>query len=124
MWLVARGGRERRSGRANVPTGVTRVGPTLGDVETESRGRSPDILTTTDERVLLEVFLDDQRERLTDLISGLTETEVRRRLVPSATTLMGLIRHGAAVERFFFQRTLLGLAPEQIAGPSDATDIS
>lgn len=47
--------------------------------------------------------------------------EARRRLVPSRTTILGIVQHTAAVERFFFQRTLQGREHNVIEGLSNAT---
>lgn len=89
-----------------------------------SKSRSSAVLLAGDERIALEGFLDDHRYLISDAVTGLSETETRRSLVPSKTTLLGIVHHAAAVERFFFQRTLLGRAPADIDGLSDATDIS
>lgn len=77
-----------------------------------------------DERETLEVVLDDLRDLIRMSVDGLTEEEARRRLLPSKTTILGIVQHTAAVERFFFQRTLDGVKPNLIRGPNDATDPS
>ena len=82
------------------------------------------VLLAGDERLVLEGFLDDHRYLIADSLTGLTEVEVRQSLVPSKTTLLGLVRHAAAVERFFFQRTLAGRGAGEVDGLSDATDVS
>src|SRR5690348_8193215 len=60
------------------------------------------------ERQQLEAFLDDNRSELAGALTGLTEQQARRRLVPSLTTLLGLVKHAAWVERVWFQASLLG----------------
>jgi hypothetical protein len=50
---------------------------------------------------------DGSPEALIDTVRGLSEVDVRRRLVPSLTTPIGLIKHAAAAERIWFQRYLL-----------------
>jgi hypothetical protein len=66
-------------------------------------------MTTGPERLMLEHMLDRNRQALIDTAGGLSETDARRRLVASLTTPIGLIKHAAAAERIWFQRTLLGL---------------
>jgi uncharacterized damage-inducible protein DinB len=67
---------------------------------------------TGSEREVLETFLDLYREVVVRKVSGLSDDQLRRRHVPSATTLAGLVRHLTAVERGWFQRRL-GQYPEQ-----------
>lgn len=42
----------------------------------------------------LTAFVDEHRQALADCLEGLTEEEARRRLVPSGTTLLGLVALG------------------------------
>jgi Protein of unknown function (DUF664) len=44
------------------------------------------------ERRELEQVLDDNRAELLATLDGMTEEKVRRRLVPSLTTLLGLVK--------------------------------
>lgn len=67
--------------------------------------------TTGPERALLEGMLDENREELIACVEGLSEADARRRLVPSLTSPLSLLRHVAAVERSWFQR-VLGRLPE------------
>ncbi|MFI9235575.1 DinB family protein [Streptomyces sp. NPDC053079] len=73
---------------------------------------------TTDgpERQLLEYMLDYTRAELVDTVRGLSETEARRRLVPSMTTSIGLVKHAAFAERNWFQRVLAGLPDSECDG--------
>ena len=50
-------------------------------------------------RVQFEAFLDEHRSELNGCLDGLTEEQARRSLVPSATTLLGLVKHAAFVEK-------------------------
>lgn len=64
------------------------------------------------EKATLEGFLDYQRTTLLHKVSGLDEEALRRRLVPSQTTLLGLVKHLAYVERWWFQSVFAGLEVE------------
>ncbi len=61
---------------------------------------------TGDERQVLEAFLDFLRAMVVRKAQGLSEQDVRRRHVPSATTLAGLVGHLTVVERNWFERVL------------------
>jgi hypothetical protein len=56
----------------------------------------------------LDGFLDDHRDMLLACLDGLTESEVRRELVPSRTTLLGLVKHAAFAERVWFEEAVTG----------------
>jgi hypothetical protein len=79
-------------------------------------------MTNGPERLMLEHMLDRNRQALIDTASGLSETDARRRLVTSLTTPIGLIKHAAAAERIWFQRTLLGLSESECDGYAAADD--
>jgi hypothetical protein len=68
------------------------------------------------ERETLEWFLEYHRMALSGKLRGLSEEDARRRLVPSLTTLLGLVSHAAAVERNWFQHYLGGKPREEITG--------
>ena len=91
---------------------------------------SPFDLLTADERTQLDAFVEDYRGTFERLLDGLTEEQVRRRLVPSATTLLGLLKHVTWMQRVWFEecvgnvpRTRLGLvtSPDEsfALGPDD-----
>jgi hypothetical protein len=61
-------------------------------------------ITNGAERAILENMLDRNREALIETARGLSEADSRRRLVPSLTTPISLIKHAAAAERIWFQR--------------------
>ncbi len=65
---------------------------------------------------MLENVLDRNRQALIDTAQGLSDADVRRRLVASLTTPIGLIKHAATAERIWFQRTLLGLDESECDG--------
>lgn len=76
------------------------------------------------ERELLEAFLDQYRDELVRTLDGLTEEQARMRLVPSLTTPLSLVKHAAAVERSWFQKSLAGRSADEIDGCSDGSDVS
>jgi Protein of unknown function (DUF664) len=57
-------------------------------------------------RVQFEVFLDEHRADLESCLDGLTEEQARRRLVPSETTLLGLVKHATFVEQVWFDEAI------------------
>ena len=60
------------------------------------------------ERELLISFLDLYRETILVKVRGLTEDQLRRRLVPSPTTLLGIVKHLGYVERSWFRMRFHG----------------
>lgn len=69
-------------------------------------------------RPQLESFLDDQRNHLLHSLDGLTEEQARRRLVPSRTTLLGLVKHATFVEKVWFDEAVTGHSREVIGIPA------
>ncbi|MFD4656425.1 DinB family protein [Kitasatospora sp. NPDC058444] len=64
---------------------------------------------TADEAATLTAFLDYHRRTLALKTEGLTDDQLRLRSVPpSNLSLLGLVRHMAEVERYWFQSVLLG----------------
>lgn len=74
---------------------------------------------TTDERALLERFLDEARAEVVATVSGLTEEQARRRLVPSLTTPLGLVTHLTFVEKVWFQVVLGGRTRAELSLPAE-----
>ncbi len=72
-----------------------------------------------DERTQLEAFVHDQREQIAMLLDDLDDEQARRRQVPSLTTLGGLVKHCAFVERVWFQVGLLGRTRAELGLPED-----
>jgi uncharacterized damage-inducible protein DinB len=58
------------------------------------------------ERTLLESFLDDYRDIVVRKVSGLSDTDARRSLVASSTTVGGLIKHLRWAEYGWFDQLL------------------
>jgi hypothetical protein len=84
----------------------------------------PTRITDGPERRLLDYMLDHARAELIDTVRGLSETEARRRLVPSMTTPIGLLKHAAFAERRWFQQVLAQLPESECDGatvPGDAS---
>ena len=74
------------------------------------------------ERAQLQAFLDDNRDEVAALLEGMTEEQTRRRLVPSQTTLAGIVKHCTFVEQAWFQVSLLGRRRAELGLPEDADD--
>jgi len=51
---------------------------------------------------MLSAFLDRYRETMIWKLQGLSKEQASRRLVPSDTTLLGVVKHLAYVERYWF----------------------
>ena len=58
---------------------------------------------------MIGAFLDFQRATLLWKVSGLTDEQLRRPMVPSGTCLLALVKHSAAVETSWFQTKFAGL---------------
>lgn len=71
-----------------------------------------------DERQRIEELLDEYRSALHDSLDGLTEEEARRRLVPSKTTLLGLLKHVTFVEGVWFDQAITGRTYAEIGIPA------
>ncbi len=84
--------------------------------ETPPPADEEDLVAVAAERETLEGFLEYHRRVLGGKLRGLSEQDARRRLVPSLTTMLGLVSHAAAVERNWFQHYLGGKPREEIAG--------
>lgn len=74
------------------------------------------------ERVLLDQMLDGQREEVAALLDDVSETDARERLVPSLTTLLGLVKHCAFVERVWFHARIAGVPRADLGLPDDIDD--
>jgi hypothetical protein len=61
-----------------------------------------------DERTQLDAFVEDYRTAIESTLDGLTEEQARRGLVPSATTLLGLLKHVTWMQRVWFEECVGG----------------
>ena len=62
----------------------------------------------------VEELIDGYRAALHDSLNDLTEEEARRRLVPSKTTLLGLVKHASFVEGVWFDQAVTGRSYDDI----------
>src|SRR5580704_4426556 len=69
-------------------------------------------------RVQFEVFLDEHRAALNSCLEGLSEEQARRSLVPSRTTLLGLVKHATFVEKVWFDEAVTGRSRAEIGVPA------
>jgi hypothetical protein len=69
-------------------------------------------------RVQLEAFLDEHRADLDACLEGLTEEQARRSLVPSRTTLLGLVKHATFVEKVWFDEAVTCRPRSEIGIPA------
>jgi hypothetical protein len=65
-----------------------------------------------------EAFLGEHRRALQDCLEGLTEEQARRSLVPSRTTLLGLVKHATFVERVWFDEAVTCRSRAEIGIPA------
>ncbi len=66
----------------------------------------------------LPAFIDEHREALLACLDGLTEAEARARLVPSKTTLLGLVKHATFVEKVWFVEAVTGASRTDLGLPA------
>jgi hypothetical protein len=73
---------------------------------------------TAGERFQFEYFLDEHRAELNSCLDGLTEEQARRSLVPSRTTLLGLVKHATFVEQVWFDEAVSCRSRAEIGIPA------
>jgi hypothetical protein len=81
-----------------------------------------DLALLGDERDQLAAFLFDQRREIVALLDGVTEEQARRRLVPSLTTLLGLVKHATFVERVWSDVAFSGRTRRELGLPEEVDD--
>jgi hypothetical protein len=69
-------------------------------------------------RAQFEAFLDEHRTELNRCLDGLTEEQARRSLVPSRTTLLGLVKHATFVEEVWFDEAVTCRSRAEIGIPA------
>ena len=73
---------------------------------------------TADLRVRLDEVIDGYRASLHDSLDDVSEQEARFRLVPSKTTLLGLLKHVTYVEGVWFDQAVTGRSYAEIGIPT------
>ncbi|MDG6106699.1 DinB family protein [Dactylosporangium aurantiacum] len=73
-------------------------------------------------RAQLEAFIDEHRAALAASLDGLTEEQARRSLVPSRTTLLGLVKHATFVEQVWFDEAVTARSRARIGIPETPDD--
>jgi hypothetical protein len=73
-------------------------------------------------KVQFEAFLDEHRRALHDCLDGLNEEQARRSLVPSRTTLLGLVKHATFVEKVWFDEAITCRPRSEIGIPPTPDD--
>ncbi|UKA58419.1 DinB family protein [Arthrobacter sp. FW306-2-2C-D06B] len=69
-------------------------------------------------RIQFEAFIDEHRRGIHDCLNGLTEEQARRSLVPSRTTLLGLVKHATFVEKVWFDEAITCRSRAEIGIPA------
>lgn len=67
-----------------------------------------------DERRQLDAFVTELRSDLEATLDTLTDEQARRRLVTSATTLLGLLKHVTWMQRVWFEQCVGGATREEL----------
>ena len=71
-----------------------------------------------DLRAQFDAFLDEHRTSLHDCLDGMSEHEARASLVPSRTTLLGLVKHATFVEKVWFDEAITRRSRAEIGIPA------
>lgn len=61
-----------------------------------------------DDRTQLDACVEEYRAAIETVLDGLTEEQAHARLVPSATTLLGLLKHVTWMQRVWFEECMGG----------------
>lgn len=69
-------------------------------------------------RVQFEAFLNEHRSMLNSCLNGLGEEQARRSLMPSRTTLLGLVKHATFVEKVWFDEAITCRSRAEIGIPA------
>ncbi|WP_414938835.1 DinB family protein [Amycolatopsis sp. cmx-11-51] len=67
-----------------------------------------------DERTQFDAFIEEHRGAIETTLDGLTEEQARRRLVTSATTLLGLLKHVTWMQRVWFEECVGGASRREL----------
>ncbi|AFR28007.1 DinB family protein [Arthrobacter sp. Rue61a] len=77
-----------------------------------------DDVINQDSRAQFDSFLEEHRRALNASLDGLTEEQARRSLVPSRTTLLGLVKHAIFVEKVWFDEAITQRPRAEIGIPA------
>lgn len=64
-------------------------------------------------------FIEEHRAAMRGCLDGLSDDEARERRVPSATTLLGLVKHVTFVEQVWYDEAITGRTREEIGCAAD-----
>jgi uncharacterized damage-inducible protein DinB len=81
----------------------------------------------SDERTQLDAFVEDHRSVLEATLTGLSEEQARERRVPSATTLLGLLKHVTWMQRVWFEECVGGTPRRELGlvqSPAESFELS
>ena len=70
----------------------------------------------------LALFLEAQRATLRATLDGLTEDEARARLVPSLTTVLGLVKHATFLQVVWYGEAVTGTPRTELGQPDTVDD--
>jgi hypothetical protein len=73
-------------------------------------------------RAQFEAFLDEHRSQLNRCLDGLTEEQARQSLVPSGTTLLGLVKHATFLEKVWFDEAVTCRSRAEIGIPEASSE--
>ena len=79
-------------------------------------------ITTASEQTLLTALVDEQRGEIAALLDDVTEEEARASLVPSLTTVLGLVKHATFVEQVWFAHRVGGRSRADVGLPDEVDD--
>jgi hypothetical protein len=77
-----------------------------------------------DERTQVDAFIEDYRTAIEGALDNLTEEQVRRQLVPSATTLLGVVKHVTWMQRVWFEECIGGTPRQELDLGAHSADAS
>ncbi|MEU9100678.1 DinB family protein [Streptomyces sp. NPDC048361] len=96
---------------------------TTSEVPPAATARHDEPALDAGERDMLEGWLEHHRDTLLWKCSGLSDEQLKRAAVPtSALTLLGLVRHLAEVERWWFVSVFAGGTDEAVYGTDEDPD--
>ena len=79
-------------------------------------------IVTSSESEMLHAMVDEQRTAVAALLDDVTEDEARARLVPSLTTVLGLVKHATFVEGVWFDHRIGGRTRTELGLPETVDD--